>query len=50
MMKASELMNVLSHLMNDFGDMEVINANTEQPVEDVSHEVTERTDAAFFLE
>ena len=49
-MKASELMNVLSHLMNDFGDLEVINANTELPVEEVSYETTERTDAAFFLE
>ena len=49
-MKASELMNVLSHLMNDFGDLEVINANTELPVEDVCYENTERTDNAFFLE
>lgn len=49
-MKASELMNVLSHLINDFGDLEVINAKTEQPVEDVCYETTERTDAAFFLE
>ena len=49
-MKASELRKKLYELIKQHGDLDVVWASGENPIHEVSYEVTESTDAAFFLE